>query len=194
MSALSIHRSIHCGWVRSLPLRAAGTLFLWLGMFGLAAAQEAQTSREDQFKAAYLFNFLKFVEWPAAVPADVLKVCFAGGGGVYDSFAVDLDAKRVGARRIVVHRLQPGESASTCNALYVDASVARESRIVEISELPVLTVSDARAFANNVGIIELFADNNRLRFNINLRHAQRVGLRISSNLLQLAAVITRDGA
>jgi hypothetical protein len=157
-----------------------------------AVADEASVSREDQFKAAYLFNFLKFVEWPPSVPSDVLTVCFVGGSGVYEALGTGLDEKRAGARRLVLRRLKPAESAVDCNALYLEASASRDVRVATVSAAPILTVSDASAFATSGGMIELFADSNRLRFNINMGHAQRVGLRISSSLLQLAAAVEKE--
>jgi hypothetical protein len=58
----------------------------------------------------------------------------------------------------------------------------------------VLTVSDAKAFIRNGGMIELFADSNRLRFNVNVGNAHRAGLRISASLLELAAAVDKGGA
>lgn len=159
-----------------------------------AQAEEASAQREDRLKAAYLFNFVKFVEWPAAVAADVVTVCFVGAEGVHDALASGIENKRAGARRLAVRRLQDADSATGCNLLYLDATVVADSQRLPAKDLPILTVSDAEGFARNGGSIELFTDSNRLRFNVNIDTAQKAGLRISSSLLQLAAAIEKgDG-
>lgn len=172
---------------------AALTLLGGTASFSPASfADETSARRENQLKAAYLFNFVKFVEWPAAVPADVLTVCFSGGDGVHDALASGIENKRVGTRRLAVRRLQDIGTAAGCNVLYLDAAVAPASpRMSRENGPPILTVSDAKAFARNGGMIELFTDSNRLRFIINVDNAQKAGLRISSSLLQLAAAVEK---
>jgi hypothetical protein len=154
-----------------------------------ARADDSATGREDQFKAAYLFNFAKFVEWPPAAISETLTVCFLGGHGVYDALAVGIESKRVSTRRLLVRRLEPAASTDGCNALYLDAAAAANPP--PTATLPVLTISDAPGFASSGGIIELFTENHRLRFLINVDSAQHVGLRISSDLLKLAAGVRR---
>ena len=65
------------------------------------AAEEAQ-DRQAQMAAAYVFNFLKFVEWPAAVVGDTLEVCFLGAAEVRDALATSTAGKHAGNRRMVV--------------------------------------------------------------------------------------------
>lgn len=151
-------------------------------------ADDAQR-REDQFKAAYLFNFVKFVEWPASATADSLTVCFLGGEGVHEALASGIDAKRVGARRLIARQLEQPATFESCEVLYADAASADPSLA---AGLPVLTISDAPEFAANGGMIELFTENHRLRFVINVAHVHKAGLRISSDLLKLAASVQRE--
>src|SRR5688572_10389597 len=79
--------------------------------------------REDQFKAAYLFNFVKFVEWPSSAAADSLTVCFLGGKGVHDALAIGIDAKRVGARKLIARQLVDRPATfESCEVLYADTA------------------------------------------------------------------------
>lgn len=145
--------------------------------------------REDQFKAAYLFNFVKFVEWPAGAGVDTLTVCFLGGEGVHEALAGSIEGKRVGARKLIARQLEPSATVQSCEVLYADAASVDHSLA---AGLPVLTVSDAPGFATDGGMIELFTENHRLRFVINVAHVNRAGLRISSDLLKLAASVRRE--
>jgi hypothetical protein len=158
-------------------------------------AAAGNDARADELKAAYLFNFAKLVEWPASTPADTLTICFVGASGVHDAFARAAGAKQVGARRIVVKPVGGApEPHAGCDVLYFEASLAGGAQHAETAAPAALTISDAQGFAAQGGMIELFSEGNRLRFNINLPVAQRAGLRISSSLLQLAAHIENGGS
>jgi len=160
------------------------------GSAGAGQPEETGAQRADQLKAAYLLNFVKFVEWPASVPANLLTVCFVGGQGVLDAFASGIENKVAAERHLVARNLSESESVAGCNVLYLDAAKRPNvARATHASESPILTVSDAKDFARGGGMIELFTQANRLRFSINTDSAQRAGLRISSNLLQLAAPV-----
>src|SRR5688500_765420 len=80
--------------------------------------------REDQFKAAYLYNFVKFIEWPSSDTDDTLTVCFLGGAGVQESLAAGIGAKRVGARKLAARQLQRPATVAGCEVLYADAASA----------------------------------------------------------------------
>jgi hypothetical protein len=154
-----------------------------------AGAHADALTREDHSKAAYVFNFVKFVEWPAAQSGDTLTVCFVGGDGVYTALNDGIADKRVGARALAALKLADPASADICNVLYIEAALAADYPLAP--DRPVLTISDAENFTARGGMIELFTENQRLRFVINAQSAQQAGLRISSDLLKLAADVHR---
>jgi hypothetical protein len=121
-------------------------------------------------------------------------VCFLGDSGVHDEIAAGLTDKRLGARRLVAHRVAPADPINICQVLYIDAEQFRAvSDLVVTRPTAVLTVSDAPDFLRRGGIIALFDEGNRLRFRISVDNARRADLRISSNLLQLASAVEREG-
>lgn len=155
-----------------------------------AVRADEATQREDQFKAAYVFNFVKFVAWPDDQANEPLTICFVGAGGVYQALVAGIENKRAGARRLIALQIADTGSTGTCDALYIDASMAPAYPLVR--QAAVLTISDARSFAEHGGMIELFTENHRLRFLINIDSAHQAGLRISSDLLKLAAGVQRE--
>ncbi len=184
---------VHARRLSRLPRLAIPALAL-LAMAGGGAdgagIADAAVQRADQLKAGYLLNFVKFVDWPASVPGNLLTVCFVGGKGVRDALASGIDNKMAGERHLAVRTLSDSETPAGCNVLYLDAAMMPAgAREPNTAEFPILTVSDAKAFAHIGGMIELFSDENHLRFNINVASAQKAGLHISSSLLQLAAVV-----
>jgi hypothetical protein len=166
---------------------------LWGTMAITAHAAPLDVGRENQLKSAYLFNFLKFVEWQATSVSGTLTVCFSGADGVHDALSTGIDSKRVGSRRLALRRLQPGDPIAGCDVIYVDAATPANSPLFATRQPSVLTVSDLRGFARGDGIIEIFTESNRLRFKVNVDNAQAAGLRISASLLQLAAAIEKGG-
>lgn len=161
-----------------------------------SAADGAHMSHEHQLKAAYVFNFVKFVEWPASPVGAPLTVCFVGAEGVHNAFASGIEKKRAGGHPLKARNLQADEPLDNCHAVYVHAPVvsANPTLVGRHSARPLLTVSDAPGFTRLGGMIEMFTENNRLRFNINVTHAEHAGLRISSSVLKLAAAVERDRA
>ena len=157
-------------------------------------ADEAGPQRENELKAAYLFNFAKFVEWPASATPDVITVCFQDSPGVLAAFAVSASAKRIGTRRVLVRALSAAATFQGCEVLYVGV-IGSDTSLQLSGEkiMAVLTVSDAQDFIHRGGIIELFPEGNRLRFKISAQNARRARLKISSSLLQLASSV-EDGS
>ncbi len=161
-------------------------------------AKPAQISREYLIKAAFLYNFAKFAEWPADAFGDSsapLRVCMIGD----DPFGIALDSivgKKVGQRRVITSRFADAAGTEQCHVLFVSAS--EERRLVEILEhlryRPVLTVADMPNFARLGGIINLKTVGNKVRFEINTRIAELAGLKLNSRLLDLGDVVRETPA
>jgi hypothetical protein len=177
----------------------------WLIAFAFGAVAACAVSAEspapqrlDRLKAGYLVNFVKFIEWPASAPANELTLCFIGAEGVLNALPADLSDRLVAGRRLIVRELKPDELSTGCGVLYVDRTAATpHASVMQTPTLPgagVLTVSDDANFIRQGGVIELFTEDNRLRFNINVQNAQRAGLKISSALLQLASSVDREAS
>jgi hypothetical protein len=158
-----------------------------------AAPEDVVAQRADQLKAGYLLNFMKFVDWPEPLPANLLTVCFVGGKGVRDALEDGLQNKTVRESHLILRMLAASEPPVGCNVLYLASdSLPAGAQLRRTDESPILTVSDVKEFAHSGGMIELFTDANHLRFNINVVNAQRARLHISSSLLQLAAIVEQD--
>jgi hypothetical protein len=155
-------------------------------LVGAAHAEDAPLEREDQLRAAYLFNFLKFVELPR-VSAATIRVCFIGAQGVRESLAASAVDKKLGTRSIAIAELPPDGVWPRCDVLYLDAAADLRTILTYPALNDALTISEAGDFTRCGGIIHLFKEDNRLRFDINVGNARRAGLKISSDLLRLAS-------
>jgi hypothetical protein len=157
----------------------------------LCTGAQAQTSDEYQVKAAFLYNFAKFVDWPAEA--------FSGSGaqlviGVVgdDPFGGALDqainGKSIGGHSLTIRRLKWGQDLRSCHILFISSSERKRlpQIIQSVRGASVLTVGDVDGFNQQGGIINFVLESSKVRFEINARASDQVRLRISSKLLALA--------
>ena len=163
---------------------------------GLAAAffaapgvrAQSSSQREYEIKAAYLYNFIKYVDWPSY--GDTITIGVLGGNPFGPALA-PLNGKIVKGRRVVVRELDSVRDAQKCQIIFVSSS--ERQRLQEIFDslrsARVLTVGETQGFADGGGIINFIEENNKVRFEINAEAARRTGLNISSELLKLAKLV-----
>jgi hypothetical protein len=157
-----------------------------------AHAQDALS--EYQVKAAYLFNFLKFVEYPTESFADPLAPIVIGVVGE-DPFGNALPqvvtGKTVQGRDLVIRIYRAGEDLRGAHILFISASERKRLPMI-LSSLrgsSVLTVADTEGFLDAGGMIQFLSENDRVRFAINVDATSRARLKMSSKLLSLAKVV-----
>lgn len=170
-------------------------LLLALGFFQDTAYP--QESREYWLKAAFIYNFAKFVEWPADVfknESSPINLVVLGT----DPFGTALDTireKNIKGRKLVIRRISRIENLEECHLLFVCASERGQLRTIlnSIKNQSILTISDMEKFAPLGGIIGLITVEDKIQFEINLEAAQRQRLKISSELLKLARNMRSGG-
>jgi hypothetical protein len=155
------------------------------GLSGACCAQDAAQQREAQLKAAYVFNFIKFVDWDARPTGKELDVCFTGADAVRDALSLAVSDKNVGNRKVSVRSAVPNSGKEDCDVIYVAAAHTAMMPSTRVA----LTVSDAPSFTRDGGMIRLYTEENRLRFVVNVGNARKAGIAISSNLLRLASQV-----
>jgi hypothetical protein len=150
----------------------------------------AQDVTEPALKASYIYNFAKFTEWPAdvAAAAEPFVICVLGDPAVGDALERAVTGRLLNGHRIAVSQVPVAGPQSGCHILYVSRMTAGQSaRVVAgLRDGPVLTIGDIEGFTDVGGIAQLFFENGRLRFGVNLASAKRARLQISSRLLALA--------
>jgi len=168
-----------------------GLSLVWLLFVGDGRAQEPQPT-EYQIKAAFLFNFAKFVEWPAAAFAEETSPMVIGILGE-NPFRDDLErmvrGKTINNRPLVIKEFRSPAEATNCHVLFI--STSEKQRLPEILKslhgISVLTVGETDRFTETGGMINFVAEGNKIRFQINEVAARSAGLKISSKLLSLAS-------
>jgi hypothetical protein len=176
-----------------ISLQAAG-----LDGGSLARAQDAQPT-EYEVKAAFLYNFTRFIEWPTDAfegPQTPMVIGILGE----DPFGPALDdiiaGKKVGGRDVVVRRLHRDQDRRGCHLLFISASEKKHlpEILLGLRGSTVVTVSEIDRFIYSGGTINLLVENSRVRFEVNLDAAARARAKISAKLLALARGVVDDRA
>ena len=196
-------RSHHIGQVKmrfGMALRRMSVRASVLGL-GLSlvvtghAAEQGVKPTEYQVKAAYLYHFGRFVDYPAglAVKHGGFEICVLG----QDPFGPTLDAavsgEAIEQSQVKVRRLANAADSSSCRILFISSSEEPNLKKIlsGLRKEPILTVSDIPQFVQRGGMIRFVAEDNRVRFEVNLSAAQDAGLTLSSELLKVAVNVER---
>jgi hypothetical protein len=183
--------------LRRLGVAAAAVFLLSAlplpGGLSLSAAKDESSYKEGEIKAAFVYNFAKFVEWPADSFRDnrsSLSICVLGKhpfGNALDN----LGQKTVGNRKIDVRFVQDPSDIEKCHILFISSSEKNSlSQILkQVKNDRTLTVSDMKGFSEAGGIITLVSAGEKMTFEVNLAVANQTSLKISSKLLQLGKVV-----
>jgi len=185
-----------------LLFRGVPTLISFLAVSLLAGGvlsprARGQSPSEYQVKAAFLYNFAKFVEWPPDLfndPRRPLVLCVAGEDPFGDFLDGIVQGKTANGHPLAIRRLQREGEARSCHILFISSSERNRVRPVlkSLNGASVLTVGETDGFAQQGGMINLTLEDNRVHFEINVDAAEHAGLKISSKLLSLAKIIREE--
>lgn len=187
-------------WMRARNLRRGAISFAFVIFLVLCScnlsAQQTKAS-ESAVKATYLYNFSRFVQWPAdaaSAKGNSFSICVLGEdpfGTVLDTI---LSGESIGGKAVVARRVAKPQDALDCHVLYISSS--EDGRLKEIlagmEKAGVLTVSDIPQFSQRGGMIQFLLVGNKLRFEVNLTNAQTAGLTLSSDLLKVAVTVRKS--
>jgi hypothetical protein len=162
----------------------------------LAAGAQGQTLDEYQVKAAFLYNFAKFVEWPAQTfqsTSQPIAICVLGQNPFGGSLEETVRGKSVEGRALVVREVSDVRKPCNCQILFISNSERPRWRGIfsDLGSTATLTVGETDGFAAEGGMVNFKLDGGKLRFQINADAADRARLRISSKLLNLAQIVRK---
>lgn len=162
-----------------------------------ALCAPAQVLDEYQVKAAFLYNFAKFVEWPPEAfrtPKDPILVCVLGRNPFGNALEDAIRGKSIAGRTFAYRHVSDAESASACQILFVGWEESKHFRALleSLKPMGILTVGEAQGFAAGGGVINFKLDEGRVRFEINVDAAEHEQLHISAKLLSLAQIVKTE--
>ena len=150
-------------------------------------------------KAAYLYNFGHFVEWPvnvASVQNESFTVCVLGQDPFGPVLDTTLAGETIAGKRVAAKRISTLQESGNCQILFLSSAEAAQlnSIVKALSKQAVLTVSDMPQFSQRGGMIQFVLEGKRVRFEVNLAAVQHAGLTLSSELLKVATTVRRNSS
>jgi hypothetical protein len=141
-------------------------------------------SREDQIRAAYLYNLIKFVNWPG--DNRTITTCVYSNNTLWQ-YLSPLTTREVKGAPISISLIEDMKDLEPCQIVYISQDNKEAlARLPRLSHQPILTVGENVEFLENGGIVALVTTNNRIQIQINLVKAKEAGLTLSANLLEVA--------
>ena len=170
-------------------------LALWCSTVCFAA----QSSGEYRIKAAFIYNFLLFTEWPEEISDDsdtMITIGILGEDPFGDAFR-PLERKTVYGKTLTIMRFEkdtPSELLRRCHLLFISPSLKSdmEEILASLKDYPVLTVSEEEVFFQSGGMINFTTKKDRVGFEINRAAAEHVGIKFRSRLLRVATLVVGD--
>jgi hypothetical protein len=163
----------------------------------LALRVPGEAMDEYQVKAAFLYNFAKFVEWPAGVfktAKDPMLICVLGHNPFGNALEEAIGGKSIAGRALAYRQVSDSESAAACQILFVGLADSKHFRslLENLKPMGILTVGEAPGFASDGGVINFKLDDGRVHFEINVDAAEQKQLHISAKLLSLAQIVKSE--
>jgi hypothetical protein len=162
------------------------------GLAAAAAAPTVSASVADEYglKAAFLYQFTKYVSWPDAGDGPV-AICVLGDDPFGSRLDQTLDGKTVGGEPIRARRIATASAGRSCRIVFVSRSERARlgETLAALGGHPTLTVADMPGFPQRGGMINLKVEDDRIKLEVNPDNAERAGLKIRSELLRLADVV-----
>lgn len=166
-------------------------VLLTLASFPVASVAVAAPDNSDvetRVKAAFIYNFARFIEWPARSGAGPLRIGIMGHGDLTSALQETIRGKTIGGRAIALIPVGAAADADTCEILLIERSESRHQNEIAqaLAGKPVLTVSDDENGLREGIMIAFQLTDESVRFQINQEAAAHAGLKISSQLLKVA--------
>ena len=170
-------------------------LLVWTPVLPVRGIDAQEGPTEYQVKAAYILNFLKFVEWPGDPSANMRErwiIGVVGENPFGDGLTQIITGKTVQGHELEVKQFRPGEDVRGCRVLFISESEKKRlpSTLAALNGSSVLTVGDTDHFIESGGMIQFVMEEKRVRFAIDISATSRARLKLSSKLLSLARTVT----
>jgi len=158
----------------------------------------SKTPNEYQVKAAFIYNFTRFIEWPDGTFPErggLIKICIVGEDPFKDSMS-ELENKKAKGMGFEVRRVRNftgGDTLEPCNIIFIGKSETQKLPAIlrSLEGKNILTISDIKRFAEVGGVIGFATKKNKIRLEVNLKAANHAKLDISSKLLKLVDIVDK---
>ena len=174
-------------WMPALTKFIATTLIVGILSTAHVPSHATPSASEQALVAAFLFNFLKFTEWPPGTTSDEIVLCTSKGNPFEELDAIS--GKIAQSKPVRIKRISSSDSTHDCQLLFLareEGSERIRHWLTLIGNKPILVVSNINGFLDLGGMIALMNDGRNLYFEVDLARVRQANLKLSAQLLQIA--------
>lgn len=148
----------------------------------------SQVSSISQAQTMFIYNFSRMIQWPAGSTAGEFVIGVVGDNEIYNSLVAFVANKKVGSQPITVKRFDDPQSVSRCHILFVgDSKISKINEIVgKLQGSNSLIITERKGMINSGSAIDLFMDQDKLKFVMNSENAEKYNLTVSKSLVDMA--------
>lgn len=152
-------------------------------------------SLEDKIKAAFVYNFTKYIEWVDDDTTDSFEIGIIGDSDIIFPLQEIGEKELVNNKKIEIKHYQNIQDINVCHILFISASEKSQLQNIlkKIENKNILTISDSKGFANEGVAINFVVVEGKIKFEINSNAINQAGLQVSSQLLKLAILVEKEG-
>ncbi len=172
-----------------------GLAMFW---FGTESGRSAETAslKEHELKAAFLYKFTKFIEWPTNTFRDTnapFVVAVAGNSPCKAELEQIAKERKVNGRDLIIKTIKTPEGLKGAHVLFVSAGEDTRLKdwLAASRAAGILTIGESESFAREGGIINFSIEGERIRFDLNITEAEAAGLKISAQMQKLAKTVRK---
>jgi hypothetical protein len=172
--------------------KTAGLVFVFILISITGFCQQSQTqAREYDLKAAYIYNITKFIYWESIPPGNEFIIGVLGPSPIYAPLTNVVKGKTVNNKKIVVRQYNSVEELKNCSLLFIpkDTTIPLEKILSRANSEKILTISEKEGSGRMGAAINFINVNNKLKFEVNLRTLESIGLKASAQFLKLTIII-----
>ena len=150
------------------------------------------SAQNESFKALYMYNFTKYIEWPVSQRQGDFIIGVLGNSALTKELEVIAEKKKVGSQSIVVKTFSTVDAIDNCQILYLPTSKSSQigQLIAKLSGKPILIISDKEGLALQGACINYISDGDKLKYEVNKANVEKKGLTVSSSLLTLGIAVS----
>ncbi len=168
--------------------------FIWFLLIGTVLSAQAPVE-EYKIKAAFIFNFTQFVNWPEqslGPPGSPFVIGILGEDPFEGYLQEIIKGESVKGHPLVIRHFKNVEDVKSCHVLFIDIKGNDDAILKKLEGRNILTISEEEKFAHDGGMVRIYTKQNKIQIQINPEAANKASLTISSKLLKLVEIVKSD--
>lgn len=173
--------------------RYAFILFLFFPLLITRGFSQERLTKAQEYdlKAAYIYNITKFIYWESTTPGNEFIIGVLGSSPIYEPLVEVVKTKTVNKKKIIIRQYRKVEDINNCNMLFIPEKIdiSLDEILEKTTSKKILTISEQEGYGKGGSAINFVTMNDKLKFEVNIKTLESLGLKASAQFLKLTIII-----